>query len=110
MRFSRNSVIFDCSLLKTQISIMSFVVSDTTISNIIVMLLLHNYLYAADIPCPPYQHTCDMGLEGDRAGRCVDVFRMCDGFRDCLDQSDELGCRKKVFRLPFSVPLRNVTA
>lgn len=65
----------------------------------IIMLLI----FAADIPCPPYQHTCDYAVHGDRTGRCVDVFRLCDGVRDCLDQSDESRCRKHSVALELSL-------
>jgi len=55
---------------------------------IVRVALYHGHHISADNPCPIYQHTCD-------ERRCVDRQRLCDGRRDCLDQSDEANCGSK---------------
>lgn len=55
-------------------------------------IIMINVIFFSDFPCPPHQHSCDRGLTEDGWGRCLDVSHMCDGSRDCVDLSDELGC------------------
>ena len=40
------------------------------------------------VECLEWQFQC-----GDKT-RCIDKRRLCDGYNDCADSSDERGCRK----------------
>ena len=41
------------------------------------------------IACTSYQWSCDNG-------QCISSYQRCDGYPDCTDGSDEVGCRKFV--------------